>query len=36
MAGLYAPFWTFDSDEAITYWARYNVNGRARTPACAT
>jgi hypothetical protein len=35
MAGLYAPFWTFDSDEAITYWARYNVrsgkNTRVRT-----
>lgn len=24
LAGLYAPFWTFDSEEAITYWARYS------------
>jgi len=22
MAGLYAPFWTFDSREAVQYWAR--------------
>jgi len=22
MAGLYAPFWTFDSREAVDYWAR--------------
>jgi hypothetical protein len=35
IAGLYAPFWTFDSEEAISYWARYNVrsgkNTRVRT-----
>ena len=31
IAGLYAPFWTFDSDEAITYWARYNVRSKKRT-----
>jgi hypothetical protein len=31
MAGLYAPFWTFDSDEAITYWARYNVRSGKNT-----
>ncbi len=23
VAGLYAPFWTFDSDEAVQYWAEY-------------
>lgn len=23
VAGLYAPFWTFDSREALEYWARY-------------
>ena len=23
VAGLYAPFWTFDSDEAVQYWANY-------------
>lgn len=23
VAGLYAPFWTFDSDEAVDYWASY-------------
>ncbi|MEM7723973.1 MAG: hypothetical protein AAF376_16610 [Pseudomonadota bacterium] len=28
VAGLYAPFWTFDSEEAVTYWARYNERGR--------
>jgi predicted RNA-binding Zn-ribbon protein involved in translation (DUF1610 family) len=31
IAGLYAPFWTFDSDEAITYWARYNVRRNKST-----
>ena len=31
LAGLYAPFWTFDSDEAITYWARYNVRSGKKT-----
>lgn len=25
VAGLYAPFWTFDSEEAIQYWARYTT-----------
>ena len=25
VAGLYAPFWTFDSDEAIQYWAKYTT-----------
>ncbi len=25
IAGLYAPFWTFDSDEAVAYWAHYRV-----------
>jgi len=23
VAGLYAPFWTFDSQEAVKYWAKY-------------
>jgi len=31
IAGLYAPFWTFDSEEAITYWARYNERSGKRT-----
>jgi hypothetical protein len=25
VAGLYAPFWTFDSREAIRYWAKYRT-----------
>ena len=25
MAGLYAPFWTFDSREAVQYWAKYTT-----------
>lgn len=25
LAALYAPFWTFDSTEALEYWARYTV-----------
>ncbi len=25
MAGLYAPFWTFDSREAVKYWAKYTT-----------
>lgn len=25
IAGLYAPFWTFDSSEAVDYWARYTT-----------
>jgi hypothetical protein len=25
VAGLYAPFWTFDSEEAVQYWAQYTV-----------
>ncbi len=24
-SGLYAPFWTFDSEEALQYWAKYKV-----------
>lgn len=33
VAGLYAPFWTFDSDEAVEYWARYvtYTNRKLRT-----
>ena len=23
VSGLYAPFWTFDTDEAVQYWANY-------------
>ncbi len=25
IAGLYAPFWTFDSREAVEYWAKYTT-----------
>ena len=25
VTGLYAPFWTFDSDEAVDYWAKYTT-----------
>ena len=25
VAGLYAPFWTFDSREAVKYWAKYTT-----------
>ena len=25
LAGLYAPFWTFDSHEALRYWAKYTT-----------
>lgn len=25
VAGLYAPFWTFDSREAVSYWAKYTT-----------
>ncbi len=31
VAGLYAPFWTFDSEEAIQYWASYKVKRGKRT-----
>lgn len=31
VAGLYAPFWTFDSEEAIQYWASYKVRRGKRT-----
>ena len=31
IAGLYAPFWTFDSREAVDYWARYNVRRGKKT-----
>lgn len=32
VAGLYAPFFTFDSHEAVQYWGRYKTGGkRART-----
>lgn len=31
MAGLYAPFWTFDTHEAIEYWATYTTgSGKQR------
>ena len=31
MAGLYAPFWTFDSVEALQYWAKYKVRSGKKT-----
>jgi hypothetical protein len=35
VAGLYAPFWTFDSEEAVEYWAQYTFgsssNRRTKT-----
>ena len=30
MAGLYAPFWTFDSREAVRYWARVTTGSGDR------
>ena len=32
VAGLYAPFWTFDSDEAVDYWARYVTYRNKKNP----
>ena len=31
VAGLYAPFWTFDSREAVRYWAKYKIGGGTHT-----
>ena len=31
IAGLYAPFFTFDSEEALQYWARYKVKSGKKT-----
>lgn len=31
VAGLYVPFWTFDSSEAVQYWAKYKVRRNKRT-----
>lgn len=31
VAGLYVPFWTFDSDELVQYWASYRVRSNKRT-----
>jgi hypothetical protein len=35
VAGLHAPFWTFDSEEAVEYWGQYTVgsssNRRTKT-----
>lgn len=32
VAGLYAPFWTFDSQEAVAYWASYSTgSGKNRS-----
>mmetsp|Transcript_7490 Transcript_7490/g.12758 ORF Transcript_7490/g.12758 Transcript_7490/m.12758 type:complete len:348 (+) Transcript_7490:400-1443(+) len=31
VAGIYVPFWTFDSQEAIDYWAKYKVRRNKRT-----
>lgn len=30
LAGLYAPFWTFDSHEALRYWAKYTTGSGDR------
>jgi hypothetical protein len=38
VAGLYAPFWTFNSEEAGEFWAQYTVgsssNRRTKTTKC--
>ena len=31
VAGIYVPFWTFDSNELIQYWASYRVRRNKRT-----
>jgi len=31
VAGIYVPFWTFDSDEAVNYWAKYKVRSGKNT-----
>lgn len=31
IAGIYAPFWTFDSEEAVDYWASYKVKRGKKT-----
>ncbi|MEL7124849.1 MAG: hypothetical protein AAGK30_01400 [Pseudomonadota bacterium] len=31
VAGIYVPFWTFDSDEAVEYWASYTVRRGKRS-----
>lgn len=31
VAGIYVPFWTFDSREAIRYWAKYRIRRNKRT-----
>ena len=31
VAGLYAPFWTFDSQEAVQYWATYRTRRGKKT-----
>ncbi|WP_299741739.1 hypothetical protein [uncultured Tateyamaria sp.] len=31
VAGLYIPFWTFDSEEAVNYWAKYKIRRNKRT-----
>ncbi|MEM8653908.1 MAG: hypothetical protein AAGF36_04120 [Pseudomonadota bacterium] len=31
VAGIYVPFWTFDSAEAVKYWAKYKVRRNKRT-----
>lgn len=31
VAGIYVPFWTFDSDEAVDYTVRYRVKSGKRT-----
>ncbi|MBY5932398.1 hypothetical protein KUV51_05250 [Tateyamaria omphalii] len=31
VAGIYVPFWTFDSEEAVNYWAKYTVRRNKRS-----
>ncbi|WP_415402731.1 hypothetical protein [Tateyamaria sp. SN3-11] len=31
VAGIYVPFWTFDSQEAVDYWAMYTVRRNKRS-----
>ena len=31
VAGIYVPFWTFDSNEAVEYWATYTVRRGKRS-----
>ncbi|WP_299148280.1 hypothetical protein [uncultured Tateyamaria sp.] len=31
VAGIYVPFWTFDSEEAVLYWAMYTTRHNKKT-----